>query len=97
MNTSDFFREICVRKPATFYTLRFVYKKYVERFSKEPPIETFSEFFWLFWEREKPLPKGFEKMMKLLGEESFALSMKVFKETPPKYNGFDEFIKEMKK
>lgn len=76
---------------------KLIYKKYVERFGKEPPVGIFSEFFWLFWEREKPLPSGFEKMMKLLGEEKFALSLKVFKETPPKYNGFDEFIKEMKK
>jgi hypothetical protein len=74
-----------------------IYRCFVERYGEVPPREIFNEFFWLFWERDKALPNDLAAIMKLLGEESYALSLKVFKETPPKYNGFEEFLSAISK
>lgn len=40
-----------------------LYNCYVERFGKEPPIETFDEFFFLFWKKDEELPMRFKRQM----------------------------------
>ena len=71
-----------------------IYDCYVERFGKEPPMEIFAEFFWLFWKREDPLPQVFSNVMALTG--NFAESMESFTSMPPQFNGYEEFLSFLK-
>ena len=72
-----------------------VYDNYVRVYEKEPPQEIFNEFFWLFHKRDEQLPVAFDKKMRLQG--NYDLSMRVFKSQVPVFDGYDAFIREMKK
>lgn len=72
-----------------------IYDRYVERFNKEPPMEEFAEFFWLFWKRDEELPQAFYNKQILTG--NYEYSMEVFKKQQPKYNGYEEFLEWLRK
>ena len=72
-----------------------LYRCYYESFKKDPPIEAFDEFFWLFGERkEESLTAGQLKKMQLLGNYDYSLSK--FLESKPMFNGYDDFLKYLK-
>lgn len=72
-----------------------LYTCYVKRIGKEPSVDIFDEFFWLFTKREESaLTHGQRAKMALVGnyEESLAL----FLQTTPLFNGYDEFLTHMR-
>ena len=72
-----------------------LYRNYVEHMGKEPPVEEFSEFFWLFWKREDELLPCFKDQMSR--HERFDETLNNFKNSLPEFNGFEEFINAAKK
>lgn len=83
------------RQKAQLYEAFEIYKKYVERFGKEPPQEIFDEFFWLFHDREKPLPDAFIRQMSWHGR--YEQSFKNLTKMPSIFGGYEEFIEAAKK
>lgn len=68
-----------------------LYRCYVERMGKEPPVEVFDEFFWLFQTREeRALTAGAASRMHLVGNYNF--SMEKYLQSVPKFNGYDAFL-----
>ncbi len=67
-----------------------IYKNYYRVFQKNPPLEEFKEFFFLFCERDKPLPESLKKA--LIEQGVYHSSMKRFVETQPQFNGYDKFL-----
>ena len=65
-------------------------KEFFQVYKKSPSKKELTEFFWLFSERDQPLPLAFENKMKLLNNYDF--SMKVLKNTKPLFSSYDEFI-----
>ena len=80
-------RRVAVQKKEAFE----VYRTYVERFGKEPPMEIFDEFFWLFYRRGDELPECFKKQMRHRGR--FEETLANFKGSSPEFDGFEEFLK----
>lgn len=68
-----------------------MYSKYVDAYGKEPPMEVFDEFFFLFHHRDEILPPSAERQMKWHDryDEVFAH----FKSTEPEFDGYGEFLK----
>lgn len=73
-----------------------VYRCYVKRIGKEPPIEIFDEFFWLFNKRNvNELTDGQKAKMYLLG--NYENSIQKFLERAPvfeDYNSFLQYVRE---
>lgn len=73
-----------------------LYRCYVKRVGKEPPIEAFDEFFWLFGERDcDKLTSSQKAKMKLVGSYDFA--MERYLSTKPLFNGYQQFLEYMRK
>ena len=70
-----------------------LYRCYVRRLKKDPPVEMFDEFFWLFKKREEPLTEGQLAKMKLIG--NYEKTMQVFESTEPLFDGYEAFIEHM--
>ena len=68
---------------------------YFERFGKEPPVDIFDEFFWLFYKRYEELPLRFARQMKW--HDRFDETLINFKKTKPEYDGYEEFIVDARK
>ncbi len=65
-------------------------QKYVERFGKAPSKEIFSEYFWLFEEREiGDLPERFYSQMTHSGNEDMVF--KLFRLSEPIFDGYERF------
>ena len=71
-----------------------VYSKYVDVYGKEPDKTVFSEFFWLFQKREMSLCDEFRAQMSHHGR--FDETYKKLMSDPPKYDGYDAFLKAMR-
>jgi len=72
-----------------------LYRCYVKRMGKEPPIEAFDEFFWLFQKRdETSLTEGEKTKMRLVG--TYERSMELYSQTKPMFDGYDEFLKHLR-
>ena len=84
------------RQDAQMQEAQELYRCYVERMHKEPPIEVFDEFYWLFQEREeeKLLP-GQKKKMQLVG--NYEQSLQLFMNTKPLYAGYPAFLDALRK
>ncbi len=74
-----------------------VYKGYVDRLGKEPDEKIFSEFFFLFHDRNMPLPPYFDIEMTRQGNYKESLN-RFLKEQPqfPNFNKFIEWCREQK-
>lgn len=73
-----------------------LYRCYVQRMHKEPPVEVFDEFFWLFQPRdEKTLTLGAAQKLRLVG--TYDKSLDLFMNTKPAFNGYEAFLQEMRK
>ncbi len=68
-----------------------IYSKYVDAYSKEPPMEVFDEFFFLFHRRDETLPPAFERQMKWHGKYEDVLEN--LKAIQPAFDGYEEFLK----
>lgn len=72
-----------------------LYRCYVERVGKEPGIELFDEFFWLFQKRdERALTVGQKAKMLLIGNYEQSLSR--YLETEPLFDGYESFLKALR-
>ena len=72
-----------------------LYRCYVQRMHKEPPVEVFDEFFWLFQPRdENTLTPGAAHKLQLVGNYEKASAL--FLSTKPVYDGYDAFLSAMK-
>lgn len=91
MKIEDYYEK---RKAAQFEEAKEMYRCYVESYGKEPTEEVFFEHFWLFKNRDEELPECFKRRMRSAG--NFDYSMQVYKNTPPSFNGFEEFLKAVK-
>lgn len=93
MTIEDYYEK---RKNAQLAEATELYRCYLKRVGKEPPVETFDEFFWLFQKREqKGFTPGAMKKMKLVG--NYEYSMERFLSSKPMFNGFEEFIEYQRK
>lgn len=68
-----------------------LYHNYVKHMGKEPPVEAFNEFFWLFAKRDEQLCECFQKQMNSHGR--FNETMEKFKSSSPEFDGYEEFLK----
>ena len=72
-----------------------LYRCYVKRVGKQPPIEVFDEFFWLFQRRdEQELTRGESQKMRLIG--NYEQSIDKYLKTEPMFDGYDNFLKYMR-
>ena len=92
MKIEDYYEK---RKAEQFGEAKEIYRCYVESYGKEPAEDVFFEHFWLFKKRDEELPKCFKSRMECVGNYDY--SMQVYKNTPPMFDGFDEFLKAVKK
>ena len=67
-----------------------IYRNYVEKMGKEPPMEIYDEFFWLFFRRDEELPEKFKRQMDW--QDRFDETMVNFKNTPPEFDGYEAFL-----
>ena len=67
----------------------------MKRIGKEPPIEVFDEFFWLFQKREEGnLTEGQNSKMHLVG--TYEKSMELYVQSTPMFDGYEEFLKHLR-
>ena len=66
-----------------------IYRKYVERYGTEPPVDIFDEYYWLFWRREEKLPAKFQKQMTWHSRD--VMSKENFLKSVPMFKGYEEF------
>ena len=92
MKIEDYYEK---RKAEQFNEAKEIYRCYLERYGKEPTEEVFYEHFWLFKKRDDDMPECFKRRMRAVGK--FDYSMQVYKNTPPMFDGFEEFLKAVKK
>lgn len=72
-----------------------LYRCYVERVGKEPRVELFDEFFWLFQKRdERALTEGQKNKMRLVGDYEGALAR--YLETKPVFDGYNCFLEALR-
>jgi len=68
---------------------------YVKRMGKEPPVEVFDEFFWLFGARDgDKLTPGQHTKMKLVGNYDTAIGH--YLSSKPLFSGYDAFLAHMR-
>ena len=80
---------------AQLYEAEELYRCYVKRMGKQPPVEVFDEFFWLFQRRdEQALTDGERRKMELIG--NYEQSVDKYLKTEPVFDGYDNFLKYMK-
>ena len=91
MTIDDYYKKRIAEQKREAFEL---FRNYVEHMGKEPPVEEFSEFFWLFWDRNEPLLPCFERQMK--SHDRFDESLANFKNTEPIFHGYEEFLKAMR-
>lgn len=79
------------RKKAQLDEAKELYRCYVKRMGKEPSIDAFDEFFWLFQKRDRnALTPGEKRKMELLG--NYERSIDRFLATEPVFDGFEKFL-----
>lgn len=89
MNVEDYYNK---RIEAQLKEATELYDCYVSRIGKEPPINVFDEFFWLFQPRgEEDLTDGQKSKMRLVG--NYDISIQKFLNKKPLFNGYEEFLK----
>ncbi len=92
MKVEDYYQK---RLDAQLAEAKEVYRCYVERVGKEPPIEIFDEFFWLFQPREENLlTEGQRTKMRLVG--NYEASLQKFLSEAPRFSGYEAFLSYMK-
>ena len=80
------------REKKQIFEAKELFVEYYNKYNEIPPKEIFDEFFWIFERRNKEkLPKKFIEKMKLTGNEE--ISNKLFFETEPYFDGYNQFIK----
>lgn len=72
-----------------------MFRNYVEHLGKEPPVEEFNGFFWLFWKREDELLPCFKLQMSR--HDRYEENLKNFKNSAPEFNGYEEFLEAARK
>ena len=91
MRVEDYLKK---RQDAQLKEAEELYSCYVKRLGKEPPVEVFDEFFWLFARREEPsLTQGQRAKMVQLG--NYEESIQLFLKTPPLFDGYEAFLHHM--
>lgn len=92
MKIEDYYQK---RLEMQFAEAKEIYDCYVKRVGKEPSIEIFDEFFWLFQKRdESSLTPGEKGRMNCVG--NYDVSLQNYLSTEPMFDGFEEFIKAMR-
>ena len=92
MTVEDYYQK---RVNAQLAEAQEVYRCYVERVGKEPPIDIFDEFFWLFQPRsEEALTDGQYAKMCLLG--NYKASLQKFLLENPHFSDYAAFLRYMK-
>lgn len=72
-----------------------LYRCYVQRVGKEPSIELFDEFFWLFQKRDEHAMTERQKA-KMLLVGNYEQSLARFLETEPMFDGYENFLKALR-
>ena len=85
----DYYRKrISAQKEEAFA----LYIGYVTRFGKEPPMDAFDEFFWLFQRRDDELHPKFARQMSW--GDNFDAMIDNLKRSEPEFDGYDAFLEE---
>lgn len=93
MKIEDYYKK---RVEAQLKEAEDVYRCYVKRVGKEPSIDIFDEFFWLFQKRDvKHLTEGELSKMRLIGNYGF--SVERYTNLQPIFRGYEEFIEYIRK
>ena len=88
MSIDDYYES---RKKAQLGEALVLYENYVKAFGKEPPIEVFDEFSFLFMRKEDELPENFKRQMSHHG--TFKETYENLISNAPMFDGFEEFLK----
>ena len=91
MSINDYYEK---RKREQIAEVFEMYDCYVRAYDKEPTEDIFSEFFWLFHDRDEPIPGCFEKYMRY--HDRYAETLRNYENSQPVFKGFREFIKAVK-
>ena len=92
MTVEDYYKK---RKDAQLAEAKELYSCYVKRMGKEPPMEVFDEFFWLFQPRiEEKLTPNQKKKIALIG--NYDISIQKFLCEQPQYRNYSEFLNYLK-
>lgn len=78
------------RKASAVGEARAIYDGYVDRYKKEPDVDIFNEYFWLFTNNESELTENCRNQMKNCGNEKE--SYELFKNHKPEFDGFSDMI-----
>lgn len=73
---------------------RALVEEYRKVYGKEPDAQALSEFFWLFSDDPEALPDCWQRMMKLVGNQTF--SNQVLSENKKAYGSMEEFLRFVK-
>lgn len=74
-----------------FNEAKQIFCSYVERYGKEPSVELFDEFFWIFWNRNEELPDKFKRQMNW--HEDYDEVFEEFQATKPLFENYEDFKK----
>ena len=73
-----------------------LYRCYVQRIGKEPSVDVFDEFFWLFQKRDvQTLTAGARMRLYLLGNRE--QSVEFFNNSKPMFNGYEAFLEHLRR
>lgn len=78
------------RKKAAVDEAKAIYKGYVNRYNKEPDVDIFNEYFWLFTNSENELTEACRNQMKNCGNEKESYDL--FKNHKPQFDSFSAMI-----
>lgn len=82
------------RKSKQLEEAKELISEYYKRYKKYPKKEVLREYFWLFENRNEKLCKTFENVLNL--ENNKKNSINRFKQTKPIFNGYEEFLKNVR-
>lgn len=91
MSIEEYYKK---RNLAQFAEAKQIYCSYVERYNKEPTVDLFEEFFWLFWNRNEELPDRFKQQMNW--HEEYDKTFEIFQTEKPMFESFEEFKEKCK-
>ena len=74
-----------------FNEAKQIFCSYVERYGKEPSVELFDEFFWIFWNRNEEVLDKFKRQMNW--HEDYDEVFEEFQATKPLFENYEDFKK----
>ena len=91
-SVDDYYTKRCVAQKEEAFEM---YCKYLSSYGKEPAIDVFDEFFWLFQRRNEELHPSFLRQMKW--HDNFDKMLSNFKNSTQEFDGYEKFLEEARK